>query len=245
VKIKMDKSTPHTRNKLQGERQRRGWSRKYVAEQLRVSEYTIGQWERGKHTPYPAHIQKLCNLFDTSAEALGLSTNAEASGLNEVPLEANTAQGYATHPSTRAKRQRLFFSIVGAVVVLAIAFSVIKYVIPEHIKPGGVWVSPNPAYPNVGDIIHFAAYAYPTHQGDPPIDYVNFTMYWPGVDPHAWKIACAIHVPIDKDLYACDVNLRQLGALPGPITISFDVHDRQGNVNFAPNGEHHLVYKPS
>jgi transcriptional regulator with XRE-family HTH domain len=241
----MDKSIPNARSKLQRERQRRGWSRKYVAEQLQVSEYTIGQWERGKHTPYPEHIQKLCNLFDTSAEALGLTTNAEDSGLSEVPSGANTAQANKTNPSTRAKRKRLFFSIVGAVVVLAIAFSVIKYVIPVHIKPGGVWISPNPAYPNVGDNIHFAAYAYPTNFGDPPIDYVNFTMYWPGVDPHAWKIACVVHVPIDKDLYACDVNLRQLGALPGPITISFDVYDRQGNVNEAPNGEHHINYVPS
>src|ERR1700686_354229 len=146
----MDKSIPNARSKLQRERQRRGWSRKYVAEQLQVSEYTIGQWERGKHTPYPEHIQKLCNLFDTSAEALGLTTNAEDSGLSEVPSGANTARADKTNPSTRAKRKRLFFSIVGAVVVLAIAFSVIKYVIPVHIKPGGVWVSPNPAYPNVG-----------------------------------------------------------------------------------------------
>src|ERR1700681_3466820 len=109
----MDKSIPNARSKLQRERQRRGWSRKYVAEQLQVSEYTIGQWERGKHTPYPAHIQKLCNLFDT---------NAEDSVLSEVPSGANTAQADKTNPSIRAKRKRLFFSIVGAVVVLAVAF---------------------------------------------------------------------------------------------------------------------------
>jgi hypothetical protein len=210
-----------------------------------VSEYTIGQWERGQHTPYPVHIERLCTLFGTSAEALGLTTNTEASGLSEVPSGANTAQANRTHPSPRAKRQRLFLSIVGAVVVLAIAFSVIKYVIPVHVKPGGVWISPNPAYPNVGDIIHFAAYAYPTNSGDPLIDHVNFTMYWPGVDPRAWKIACVVHVPINKDVYACDVNLRLLGATPGPITISFDVYDRQGNMNNAPNGEHHIHYVPS
>jgi transcriptional regulator with XRE-family HTH domain len=240
----MENPIPNARNRLQGERQRRGWSRKYVAEQLDVSEYTIGQWERGKHMPYPVHIQKLCNLFDTSADALGLTINAEASRLSEVPSEANTDQASATNLSSRAKRQRLFFSIVGAVVVLAIAFSVIKYMIPVHVKPGGVWISPNPAYPKVGDIIHFAAYAYPTNSGDPAIDYVNFTMYWPGVDPHAWKIACVIHVPIGKDLYACDVNLHRLGAAPGQIDISFNVYDRQGNVNEAPNGVHHINYVP-
>ena len=241
----MVKSIQNARSKLQCERQRRGWSRKYVAEQLEVSEYTVGQWERGKHMPYPVHIQKLCNLFDTSADALGLTIHAEASGLNEVPLEANTAQDNVIHSSTRSNRQRLFFSIVGAVAILAIAFSVIKFVIPAHIKPGGVWVSPNPAYPKVGDNIHFAAYAYPTHQGDPAIDYVNFTMYWPGVDPHVWIIACVVHVPIRKDLYTCDVNLPWLGAAPGQIAISFNVFDRQGNVNEAPNGVHHINYVPS
>ncbi len=228
---------------MQDERQRRGWSRRYVAEQLGVSEYTIGQWERGKHMPYPVHIQKLCNLFDTDAETLGLTIHA--AGLNEVPLEANTAQDNVTPPSIRSNRQRLLFIIVGAIVIFAIAFGVIRLMIPAHIEPGGVWVSPNPAYAKVGDNIHFAAYAYPTHEGDPAIDYVNFTMYWPGVDPHAWKIVCAVHVPIGKDLYACDVNLRQLGAVPGQINISFDVYDRQGNVNKAPNGVHHIEYVPS
>jgi hypothetical protein len=210
-----------------------------------VSEYTIGQWERGKHTPYPVHIQKLCNLFDVSAEVLGLTTSAGASSLSEVPLEANTDQARRLHPSADAKRPRLLFSIVGVVVVLAIAFGVIRYVIPVHVKPGGVWVSPNPAYPKVGDIVHFAAYAYPTNSGDPAIDYVNFTMYWPGVDPHVWKIVCLLHAPVGGDLYACDVNLHQLGAAPGQISISFNVFDRQGNVNEAPNGVHHINYVPS
>src|SRR5579859_7505283 len=117
----MDKSTPYTMSKLQSERQRRGWTRKYVAEQLGVSEYTIGQWERGKHMPYPVHVQKLCNLFDTSAEVLGLATNAEASGLSEIPPEINTGQGNATKVSSRAKRQRSLIAIVGVALVLILA----------------------------------------------------------------------------------------------------------------------------
>jgi len=242
----MDKPIQSRKNKLRGERRRRGWSRKYVAEQLEVSEYTVGQWERGKHMPYPVHIQKLCNLFDTSAEALGLTTNVEASGLSEVPSEANTDQASATNLSSRAKRQRFLIALVGIALVLVVAAGVSRYILfPVHVKPGGVWISPNPAYPNVGDTVHFAAYAYPTNSGDPAIDYVNFTMYWPGVDPHVWKIACVVHAPIGKDLYACDVNLHRLGAVPGQIDISFNVYDRQGNVNEAPNGVHHINYVPS
>ena len=242
----MHDPTPNARNRLQSERQRRGWQRKYVAEQLGVSEYTIGQWERGKHIPYPVHIQKLCNLFDTSAEALGLTTNAEASGLSEAPSEINTGQGNTTNLSSHIKRQRSLIAIAGIalVLVLVLAAGVSKYILfPALIKPGGVWVSPTGS--TIGDMMHFAAYAYPTNPGDPAIDHVNFTMYWPGVDPRTWKIACTIYVPVGEDLYVCDVNLRHLGAVPGQIVISFDVYDRQGHVNFAPNGEHHLIYVPS
>ncbi len=206
-----------------------------------MSEYTIGQWERGEHMPYPLHIQKLCNLFDTSAEALGLT------GLpTEVdPLEVHKDQVAAATSTPHPKRWRLLLAIAGIVLVLVVAAAgVSRYILfPIHIKPGGVWISPIGS--TLRDVMHFAAYAYPTNSGDPPIDYVNFTMYWPGVDPHAWRSACVVHVPINKDIYACDANLRLLGAPPGPITISFDVYDRQGNVNLAPNGEHHLIYTSS
>lgn len=231
----MDDSIQNAGNRLQYERRRRGWSRQYVAKQLGVSEYTIGQWERGEHMPYPVHIQNLCSLFDTSAEALGLAG---------IPLEVHKDQGDTGTQVPHPKRWRLLFPIVGIVLVLVVAVGVSRYILfPMHIKPGGVWISPTGS--TVGDEIHFAAYAYPTSKGDPDVDHVNFTMYWQGVDPRTWVVVCAVHTPISKDVFACDVNLRLLGATPGPITISFDVYDRQGNVNEAPNGKHHLVYVPS
>lgn len=232
-------------SKLQSERQRRGWSRKYVAEKLGVSDYTIGEWERGKHMPYPVHIEKLCVLFDASAEALGLTASAGAANLNEAPLGTSTPQGRTIHFPELANRQFLLFSLVGVVIILAITFSFFTFVISAQIKPGGVWIAPIATNATVGDVVHFAASAYPTHQGDPAIAYVNFTMYWPGVDPRVWKVVCMVRVPTAKYVYACDVNLRSLGVLPGPITVSFDVYDRQGHVHFAPNGEHHLIYEPS
>lgn len=236
----MDNPIQNARNKLQDERQRRGWSRKYVADQLGVSEYTIGQWERGKHMPYPVHIQKLCNLFDTSAETLGLTGLPTEVNPLEVHKDRVDTGTLTPHP----KQWRLLLAIVSIVLILVVAAGVSKYILfPVHVKPGGVWVSPIGS--TVHDMIHFAAYAYPTSKGDPAIDYVNFTMYWPGVDPRAWKIVCMIHAPVGRDLYACDVNLRQLGAVPGQISISFDVYDRQGNVHEAPNGVHHIHYVPS
>ncbi len=90
--------------------------------------------------------------------------------------------------------------------------------------------------------MHFAAYAYPTNKGDPAINHVDFTAYWQGVDPRRWVIACVARVPVQLDVFACDANLWLLGAPPGQIIISFDVYDRQGNVNFSPNGKHMVVY---
>ncbi|MEO8971054.1 MAG: helix-turn-helix transcriptional regulator [Ktedonobacteraceae bacterium] len=264
------------KNKLQTERKIRGWSRKYVANEIGVSEYTIGQWERGKHTPYPEHIQKLCDLFEKNAEALGLAgipsemifeIRAEVkeeqdsitnSSLHEQQREEreeredaafafNSSITGTTASSQVEKRRRLFFSIIGIVLALAVVFCFIMYMIhpfsPLQIKPGGAWISP--VGPTVGDIIQFEAFAYPTHAGEPEIEYVNFTAFWPGVDPRMWIIACVARLPVRKDVFACDANLRLLGAQPGRIKISFDVYDRQGNVNFAPNGEHTVTYIPS
>ncbi len=46
-------------------------------------------------------------------------------------------------------------------------------------------------------------------------------------------------------MFACNANLRKLGAPTGQIIVSFDVYDRQENVNLAPNGEHTLIYSPT
>lgn len=58
---------------LRWERQRRGWSRAYIAEQIGVADpKTIGRWERGGAFPSAYFLQKLCALFQMPAEELGL-----------------------------------------------------------------------------------------------------------------------------------------------------------------------------
>lgn len=58
---------------LRRERQRRGWSRQYVAEQIGVADpKTIGRWERGVAFPSSYFLQKLCSLFGMLAQDLGL-----------------------------------------------------------------------------------------------------------------------------------------------------------------------------
>ncbi|HLI06431.1 MAG TPA: NB-ARC domain-containing protein [Ktedonobacteraceae bacterium] len=59
--------------RLRQERQRRGWSREYVAEQIGIADAkTIGRWERGVAFPRAYFVQKLCTLFGMLAQDLGL-----------------------------------------------------------------------------------------------------------------------------------------------------------------------------
>ncbi|HVA89156.1 MAG TPA: hypothetical protein VNL71_04880 [Chloroflexota bacterium] len=115
---------------------------------------------------------------------------------------------------------------------------------PSRIVPGGLWIQPDDGA-TVGDVIHFAAHAYPIHQGDPAIDHVNFTVGWPASNPAQWRVACIAPPPTSGgDVFSCDANPRNLGVQAGPIRASFDVYDREGNKNSAPNGVHTLTYAP-
>ncbi len=56
---------------LRQERELRGWSRAYIAEQVGVDVATVGRWERGERLPHSHYRQKLCVLFEKSARDLG------------------------------------------------------------------------------------------------------------------------------------------------------------------------------
>src|SRR5437588_10956442 len=56
---KAEKALPN--NRLRHEREQRGWTREYVAEQIGCPEpKTVGRWERGTTFPSPHYRQKLC-----------------------------------------------------------------------------------------------------------------------------------------------------------------------------------------
>jgi transcriptional regulator with XRE-family HTH domain len=143
-------------------------------------------------------------------------------------------------------------SVIASVVLFTLAMlvgfsvytSVARYVnVPGHVKPGGGWITPLNGQ-TVGKVVHFAAYAYPTHSGEPLIDHVNFTAWWQGADPRKWEIVCVATPPAPNDVFSCNADLSLLGVVAGQIHISFDVYDRTGNANLAPNGEHTIIYSP-
>ncbi len=57
--------------RLREERELRGWSQQYVAEQIGADRYYLSRWEHGKMMPSPYYREKLCALFDKNAKELG------------------------------------------------------------------------------------------------------------------------------------------------------------------------------
>src|SRR5947207_1334225 len=79
---------------LKRERQRRGWSRGYVAEQIGIADpKTIGRWERGVASPSAYFLQKLCSLFEMLPHDLGLLQDEELS-----PVVPSSAQPLSISP---------------------------------------------------------------------------------------------------------------------------------------------------
>src|SRR5690242_1931866 len=62
--------------RLKEARELRGWSQKYVAEQIGADHYYLSRWERGTAFPSPYYRSKLCTLFGLDAKALGLLPEA-------------------------------------------------------------------------------------------------------------------------------------------------------------------------
>ncbi len=101
---------------LRWERQRRGWSRAYIAEQIGVADpKTVGRWERGDAFPSAYFLQKLCVLFEMSAEDLGLlqrenqfappeSVPLYAMQHNHLPFVAETTFCDPTLPPSQTER---------------------------------------------------------------------------------------------------------------------------------------------
>jgi transcriptional regulator with XRE-family HTH domain len=87
----MQDGQEHTRIRpndiLRSERQRRGWSREYVAECIGVADpKTIGRWERGVAFPSAYFLQKLCTLFERLPHELGLLHEAVLQPISCSPV---------------------------------------------------------------------------------------------------------------------------------------------------------------
>ena len=60
------------REKLIAARYSKGWTQEQVSEHIGVTRNTLSQWELGKAHPYPLHVARLCEVYASTAEKLGL-----------------------------------------------------------------------------------------------------------------------------------------------------------------------------
>src|SRR5947209_18316314 len=73
---------------LKAERELRGWSQKYAADQIGADRYYLSRWEHGTASPSPFYRQKLCALFGKNARELGLlQDNVQESKLDTARVE--------------------------------------------------------------------------------------------------------------------------------------------------------------
>jgi transcriptional regulator with XRE-family HTH domain len=74
---KKERMTPNVR--LKREREARGWSQSFLAEQIGVQETTlVGEWERGIEQPGEQYQERLCSVLGKSAQELGFLPGAGA-----------------------------------------------------------------------------------------------------------------------------------------------------------------------
>jgi transcriptional regulator with XRE-family HTH domain len=69
------KKASHANDALIQARKRRGWKEKDIAAQVPVNEKTYRRWEHGELIPSLRHLRRLCELFETTPDALGFDLN--------------------------------------------------------------------------------------------------------------------------------------------------------------------------
>ncbi len=105
---------------MRQERQLRGWSQKYVAEQIAALDSTsnqvpaitdtyVSRWERGVISPSPYYCHKLCELFGKNADALGLiqaheESNAQNDRTASPPAEESISVGVSQEMARHSKQ---------------------------------------------------------------------------------------------------------------------------------------------
>ena len=105
---------PTANERLKRAREQRGWSQSFLAGQLGVPDSgTVSRWERGAVLPSQYYRQKLCALFDLSAEELGLLPPADvhadgaSSDGGRLQTQQDNGRSEASAGSVSAKQQLL------------------------------------------------------------------------------------------------------------------------------------------
>ena len=96
----MDSKTEQRKpnHRLSRERRARGWTQRYVAEQLGADPNIVSRWESGERPPGPYYHQKLCELFGKNAKELGLIEEQENRELDSIAASLVPQETTSTQP---------------------------------------------------------------------------------------------------------------------------------------------------
>ena len=101
---------------LRYEREQRGWSQARVAEQIGTEAVNVSRWERGFSSPSPYYREKLCNLFEKSAQDLGFLSPADHTDEKEPaesqpPVISQPEQQIVVTPSLPSRQARILAAL--------------------------------------------------------------------------------------------------------------------------------------
>ncbi|HKV57903.1 MAG TPA: NB-ARC domain-containing protein, partial [Ktedonobacteraceae bacterium] len=90
--------------RLKEERELRGWSQKYVADEIGADRYYLSRWEHGTASPSPYYRQKLCVIFSKNARELGLLTDEATKDIARESFQVEQAneETISTQPAGRS-----------------------------------------------------------------------------------------------------------------------------------------------
>jgi len=95
--------------RLRYEREQRGWSQEYLAEQIGSDPKTVGRWENGERRPQAQFRRKLVELFDISAREFGLiakrAGSRERAGSSATALARVSREGDGQGEQHRIRRE--------------------------------------------------------------------------------------------------------------------------------------------
>ncbi len=100
-----DRKQPNT--KLRRARELRGWSQRYVAEQVGTAEQVVSRWESGQHKPNKYFQTELCKLFGMNAEELGFIPAHEQAPQSTPPEQLLIQTQKQTHGALIVPSQAL------------------------------------------------------------------------------------------------------------------------------------------
>jgi Peptidase_C39 like family len=108
---------------------------------------------------------------------------------------------------------------------------------PQNVLPipGGNWINPTQNGLSYSGSVLLMANA--SAASGRSVNHVTFTA---SVAGGPWFTVCRVFTPNSPNTYQCNFNISQFAS--GIVTVSFDVYDNAGTVNYAPNGTHFFYH---